>query len=357
MYLRNGWYALAWSDEVGADLRCRKVMGTDLLFYRGEDGQPVAMDNTCPHRFAPLHYGKRVGNSVRCAYHGLEFDRSGACVHNPHGDGFIPGAARLRAYPLKEQYGLLWIWMGRPELALAAELPPGLAFLGDLKGLTQARGYLMVKADYRLIADNLMDQAHVPILHANSIGTDTTQVPIELTREPRRVKVAQSTFDVRPAPFARQLLPGVERVDRWGDMQWDAPSLFHVDSGSTPAGAGRDKGARMFTAHLLTPAAADSTHYFFISCRTFRLGDAATTEAIRANVEQVFVREDQWMLEAIQQNMGSTDLLDARPALIPTDAGVMATRRALARLIEQEQASDPAAAPAAIQPQPSEETP
>jgi vanillate O-demethylase monooxygenase subunit len=347
MYMRNGWYALAWSEEVTGELHKRAVMGRDLLFYRAEDGQPVAMDNTCPHRFAPLHYGQRVGNSVRCAYHGLEFDRTGMCVLNPHGEGFIPPAARLRAYPLRECHGLVWIWMGQPELAAATELPPGLDFLHVKSGLTRAKGYLLVKADYRLIADNLMDQAHVPILHARSIGTDTTKVPIELTREPRRVKVAQSTYGVRPAPFARQLLPGVDLVDRWGDMQWDAPSLFHVDSGSTPAGAGREHGARMFTAHLLTPASVDSTHYFFISCRTFQLDDAATTEAIRSNVEQVFVREDQWMLEAIQQTMGSADFFDARPALIQTDAGVVATRRALQRLIELEQqaADTPASHP------------
>lgn len=336
MYMRNGWYVLAWSEEVTQELHNRQVLGTDLLFYRGEQGQAIVMDNRCPHRFAPLHFGQRVGNSVRCAYHGLEFDQRGACVLNPHGEGAIPAAAKLRAYPAMERYGIVWVWMGKPELASASSLPDALAFLDESSGLTRAKGSLLVQADYRLIMDNLMDQAHVPILHARTIGTDTTKVPVQLTREPRMVKVEQSTFSVRPAPFVTQILPGVDLVDRWGDMRWDAPSLFCVDSGSTPAGAGRERGARMFTAHLLTPSDACSTHYFWVTCRTFRLDDPATTEAIRKNAEHVFVHEDQWMLEAIQKTLGSTGFFEAKPALMQTDAGMVATRRALERLIAQE---------------------
>lgn len=31
----------------------------------------------------------------------------------------IPPAARVRAYPIEERYGLVWIWMGSPEQASA----------------------------------------------------------------------------------------------------------------------------------------------------------------------------------------------------------------------------------------------
>ncbi|KAA0996142.1 hypothetical protein FVF58_50380 [Paraburkholderia panacisoli] len=60
------------------------------------------------------------------------------------------------------------------------------------------------------------------------------------------------------------------------------------------------------------------------------------TEQIRANAEYVFVHEDQWMLEAIQKGLGSADFLESKPALMQSDAAMVATRRALAQLIAQE---------------------
>ena len=38
------------------------------------------------------------GDAIECPYHGLRFDRTGQCVHNPHGDGRIPSAARVTRY-------------------------------------------------------------------------------------------------------------------------------------------------------------------------------------------------------------------------------------------------------------------
>ncbi|HUI59850.1 MAG TPA: Rieske 2Fe-2S domain-containing protein, partial [Steroidobacteraceae bacterium] len=92
-FLRNTWYVAAWADEVKAgSLFHRRILGQDVLIYRAADGEPVAIADRCPHRFAPLHLGKLCGEVVQCPYHGLQFDRSGACISNPHGP--VPGAAR-----------------------------------------------------------------------------------------------------------------------------------------------------------------------------------------------------------------------------------------------------------------------
>ncbi|MGE5723031.1 MAG: Rieske 2Fe-2S domain-containing protein, partial [Sphingomonadales bacterium] len=112
-YLLNAWYVAALASEVqGEELFHRKLLGTSVLLYRKTDGTAVAMHNRCPHRFAPLHLGKRSGDTIACGYHGLEFDCSGQCTHSPHGNGNIPKAAKVRAYSLIERYGFLWIWMG-----------------------------------------------------------------------------------------------------------------------------------------------------------------------------------------------------------------------------------------------------
>src|SRR5688572_116549 len=81
--IRNAWYCAAWSDEVGQDLLARRILDTPVLLYRTLAGKPVALLDVCPHKLAPLSLGVRVGDSVQCGYHGLEFDCTGKCVRNP----------------------------------------------------------------------------------------------------------------------------------------------------------------------------------------------------------------------------------------------------------------------------------
>src|SRR5260370_3840354 len=105
-YLMNAWYVAALSSEVGpVALFHRKILDTSVLLYRKEDGKPVALHDRCPHRFAPLHLGKRHGDEVACLYHALRFDCSGKCTQNPHGNGHIPQAAQVKAFPLIEKFG------------------------------------------------------------------------------------------------------------------------------------------------------------------------------------------------------------------------------------------------------------
>jgi phenylpropionate dioxygenase-like ring-hydroxylating dioxygenase large terminal subunit len=60
--IRNCWYVAARAEEVGRTPLARKLLGTDVVLYRTESGEPVAMRNRCPHRSFPLAKGKLVGN-------------------------------------------------------------------------------------------------------------------------------------------------------------------------------------------------------------------------------------------------------------------------------------------------------
>jgi phenylpropionate dioxygenase-like ring-hydroxylating dioxygenase large terminal subunit len=83
-YLRNCWYVAAWDHEVRrlSGLR-RIVLGEPLLLYRKADGKPVALEDRCCHRQAPLSNGRIRGDLVECGYHGLVYDPSGRCVEIP----------------------------------------------------------------------------------------------------------------------------------------------------------------------------------------------------------------------------------------------------------------------------------
>ena len=77
----------------------------------------AALQDRCPHRFAPLSYGKLDGGVIECCYHGLCYDSSGACVSNPHGR--LPGKT-VKTYPVQEKHKLIWIWMGDAKADPAA---------------------------------------------------------------------------------------------------------------------------------------------------------------------------------------------------------------------------------------------
>ena len=95
MFLTDYWYVAAWSEDVGETLLARTILGQSLVLYRLADGTPVALENRCPHRNLPLSEANRLGDSLQCAYHGLEFKSDGICRHVP-GQKEVPDWARQR---------------------------------------------------------------------------------------------------------------------------------------------------------------------------------------------------------------------------------------------------------------------
>ena len=143
-YLRNAWYMAGWDYEISRDMIARKILDTHVLLYRKEDGSAVAMSNLCPHRFAPLHKGRLIGDTVECPYHGLQFDCTGQCTYNPHphGQGKIPPRARLDQYPVAEKYGGVWVWMGENE--------PDESLLPDYHYITDTEHYRTIRGVFTI---------------------------------------------------------------------------------------------------------------------------------------------------------------------------------------------------------------
>ena len=83
MFVKNAWYVAAWSSELGGKPISRKLLGKTVVLFRTESGKLAALEDRCIHRGMPLAPGDVVGESIRCPYHGLEFDPSGACTLIP----------------------------------------------------------------------------------------------------------------------------------------------------------------------------------------------------------------------------------------------------------------------------------
>src|SRR5262245_57370493 len=113
MFIRNTWYIAAEPQEVTARPLARTILEKPVVLFRTESGKAVALEDRCPHRFAPLSLGKVIGERIQCGYHGAQFDASGACALVP-GQNIVPPKARVVSYPIVEKHGYVWIWPGDP---------------------------------------------------------------------------------------------------------------------------------------------------------------------------------------------------------------------------------------------------
>jgi len=186
-FLRSAWYTTMWGQDLApGKLESRIIVGQPLVLIRDEEGVARALSGICPHRFAPLHFGNvKADGTLQCAYHGLEFDREGNCVRNPHGEGRAPTGCRLRLFPIIEKDTILWVWMG--EDAADRSKLPDYGFLtraapGDEIRVQSKRDWLSMDANYRLVIANLLDLSHVPYLHDGLSGNATQVAALKYNR-------------------------------------------------------------------------------------------------------------------------------------------------------------------------------
>jgi vanillate O-demethylase monooxygenase subunit len=339
-YLMNAWYAAALSSEVGPEaLFHRRILDTSILIYRRQDGTAVAIHDRCPHRFAPLHLGKRVGDEVQCLYHGLKFDCEGRCTHSPHGNGLIPKAARARSFPLEERYGFLWIWMGD-----AAPDPTRLPDFGELD-VGPASGvaftYMHLKANYELIIDNVMDLSHIDHVHSEIITTRGQLSPLipQVEEGGTSVSAHWEWKQTPPLLIFADFLPEPAAVARhFFDITWTPPANIQLSVGATQNGGALDLAncVGQYDLHTCTPESATRTHYFFATRRNHIVEDAEYNVAKIKAMHAAFENEDGPVIQAVQEEMGTNDFFGLNPVLMTNDIAAVKVRRMLTRLIEAE---------------------
>ena len=161
------WYPLAWSREVKRG-RAHGVRfaGDPIVLVRTESGKVFALEDRCAHRQVPLSAGVVDGESIRCCYHGWTYDCTGRCTDIPYlGRERLPNG--VRAYPCREEAGLVFVFTGDP---LAAETTkfPSLVSATDAAYKTRRFGRA-VKCHYTFMHENLMDMNH-QFLHRRQMG-------------------------------------------------------------------------------------------------------------------------------------------------------------------------------------------
>ena len=341
MFIRNCWYVAAWDHEVPADgMLARTLLNEPVLLYRDTRGKVVALEDRCCHRAAPLHLGRKEGDCVRCLYHGLRFDPTGACVEIP-GQERIPPQTRVRSYRVEERNRLVWIWMGDPARANPDDIIP--YPWHDSLDWRMKPGYLHYQANYQLIIDNLLDFTHLAWVHPTTLGTDSAAalkpaIERDLTG-PGTLTIARWYLNDDMPNMHKAIASFQGKVDRWQIYQWSPPALLRMDAGSAPTGTGAPDGHRVPEAlqfhhtSIQTPETATTSHYWFCQARNFRLDDETLSERIFENVLLAF-EEDRAMIEGQQKIISLTP---DRPMIpIGADAGLNQARWLIDRLLKAE---------------------
>ena len=338
MFIKNTWYVAAWDHEVTADgLFARTIAGTPVLMYRTSEGELVALQDRCCHRGAPLSVGRREGDCVRCMYHGLKFNASGQCVEAP-AQKRIPPQAIVRKFPVVQQHRWIWIWMGDPDRADAAQIPetPWLNH-PDWRGRD---GYIHYDVNYLYNCDNLLDFSHLPFVHTTTLGgsADYADYAPKVERLANGVGITRWAFNTDPPPFVAALKPEWGKVDRWNIYNFTIPAILLMDSGVAPVGLGAAEGNREGAAEFrgcqaITPETENSTHYFFSHPHNFSIDKPNVTRSIHQAVVTAF-DEDRAIIVAQHKNLQ----LDPEFKMVPfsMDSALSQFRWVVARRLEEE---------------------
>lgn len=234
--LRHCWHPVARSVDVG-DRPVRTVLlGEPWVLVRlGAEAAIRAFPDRCPHRQAPLSIGavtvpQEVSEgspengrdapaagvrvppvpALRCAYHGWCFDETGRCVDIPAlgPDAAIPPKARLRtAHGVVERHGTVFLCPTHPLAGL--ETVPSIPEADDPAFMPGDLPVMRASACAGLLADNFLDMAHFPFVHAATFGAEEPVVPtLDVVRE------GWSYTAVSEHPFNNREDPGVAAGER-----------------------------------------------------------------------------------------------------------------------------------------------
>jgi vanillate O-demethylase monooxygenase subunit len=340
--LRHGWHPVALSTELGDEPLAVRLLGEPWVLAR-LDGVPIAFEDRCPHRLAPLSAGRVDGDTLVCPYHGWRFAADGGCTAVPALGIGVPAPRRARAakaWGVTERHGLVWVAPEEPFSEILP-LPEDEAEGFDSVWLMPSIG----GAAAGLLADNFLDTAHFPFVHAGTIGAGEDMVVPHYRVEPDgdgfRVVMEQEVANPEDPGVAAGIRPLVQR--RVSTYVYRPPFMLRLHLHYP------DAGITNVVHFCLQPQDQDTTRVYTRLLRDDLGGDAARI-ADAARFEQAILDEDLalqnlFTIDGLPLSAGDGEL--AEEVSIRADAAGVALRRVLAAFVARAGRYDrrPATAP------------
>ena len=167
--MRRYWLPVALSSQVaepdGKPL-LTWLLGERLVVFRNTEGTVGVLDDHCLHRGVSLSLGRNEDCGLRCIYHGWKFAVDGTILDTPNDTNpALRQRRRAKAYPVREQSGLIWTYLGPAD-----QEPPFRTF--DFDAASEDRRHCFranAKANYLVLWEGGVDSSHVGMLHTNDV--------------------------------------------------------------------------------------------------------------------------------------------------------------------------------------------
>ena len=170
---RRYWLPALLSEELpepdGPPVRLQ-LLSERLITFRDSSGRLGAIDEFCAHRGVSLWFGRNEEDGLRCPYHGWKYDVTGQCTEvpsEPVESGYCQ-RIKLKSYPLVERGGVIWIYMGPPELQPPlpewefATVPASHSFMSKR----------LQECNWLQALEGGIDSSHVSFLHRGALNRD-----------------------------------------------------------------------------------------------------------------------------------------------------------------------------------------
>jgi phthalate 4,5-dioxygenase oxygenase subunit len=161
----------AWeiAERDGPPVRVQ-LLGEKLIAFRDSEGRIGIIDEFCAHRGVSLWFGRNEECGIRCPYHGWKYDVSGQCTELPSepDESGLRQRIKLKSYPAVEAGGVIWTYMGPPELQPAS---PSLEWVEVPEERRYASKRLQ-ECNYLQAMEGGIDSSHVSFLHSGALHKD-----------------------------------------------------------------------------------------------------------------------------------------------------------------------------------------
>jgi phenylpropionate dioxygenase-like ring-hydroxylating dioxygenase large terminal subunit len=165
--MRRYWHPVCTSAQLSArdsaPLRVR-LLGEDFVAFRDSDGKVGVMEELCMHRGASLALGRVEEGGIRCLYHGWKFNVNGGVMETPnHDDQKYRDKLRAPAFPVREEGGIIWAYVG------SKEFEPAFSRYAFMDAQPEHRVVLRINVacNYLQLVEGGEDTSHVGVLHTN----------------------------------------------------------------------------------------------------------------------------------------------------------------------------------------------
>lgn len=237
--LRRFWYPTMPEAKLPPDRPVPfRLLGQDIVLFRGPGGAPAAVEDRCPHRGARLSLGfldpdVPDGPALACPYHGWAFGADGRCLKVPQAHEPLRGMKRgAKGHHAAARYGWIWVALEEP-LAPIPEIPeaadPRFRRIDEFHEEWDVPGLRLM--------ENSFDMAHLSYVHANTFGIleEPRPAPVEIEHTDWGF-VMRGEAPVTNKGLSKELLKdSAERTVRVIEGRWFLP-FFRASRIDYPSG-------------------------------------------------------------------------------------------------------------------------